>query len=117
MKKNDIYMVIFLIFLSALLFIFCNMRSERGDYAVIYLNGKEYARLPLAQDTETDINGTNTVCIKNGEVFMQSASCPDKICMHQAPLSSTGRDIVCLPNKVTIRVTSQKSGPADATAR
>lgn len=116
-KKNDIFVVISLVILSIVLY-FCFSSSEKnGDIAVIYADGAEYARLPLAEDAEINVAGTNVVCTKGGQVFMKSADCPDKLCVHQAPVSSSGRDIVCLPNKVIIRVISDKSADTDAIAR
>ena len=39
---------------------------------------------------------------------MESADCPDQICVKQKPVDESGRDIVCLPNKVVVRVISDK---------
>lgn len=117
MKKNDICLVVFLIFLSAAVYFSFGFFKKSGDIAVIYVNGEEYARLPLSEDTETDVLGTNVVCVSDGSVFMKSATCPDKVCMHQAPLSTCERDIVCMPNRVSIRVISDKTADADIIAR
>ncbi len=114
MKKNDILLIIFLLFLSIILYIFNTLFSQSGNMVVIYSDNKEEFSLPLSENKELDINGTNTVCIKEGSVFMKSASCPDRLCVHQRPLTSSGREIVCLPNKVVIKVISQNKASIDA---
>ena len=40
--------------------------------------------------------------VKNGEVKMTEADCPDHLCMKQKAVDNTGGTIVCLPNKVVI---------------
>ena len=47
-------------------------------------------------------NDTNVCEIKNGEIHMTDANCPDHLCMKQKAVDSTGGTIVCLPNKVVI---------------
>ena len=114
MKKNDLLLIIFLIVLSSLFFLFRSSTKKEGDTVKIYFDNEEFESVPLSEEREISVNGTNTVCIENGKVFMKSADCPDKICVKQAPLNSSGRDIVCLPNRVTIRVISEKENEVDA---
>ena len=70
-------------------------------------NNEEYAVETLDVNKVIKVNETNVVRIENGKVFMESAECPDQICVKQKPLNLSGRDIVCLPNKVTVRVVSE----------
>ena len=116
-KKNDLYLVTFLIVIS-LLILFYNIFSQKsGDTVIIYVNNEEYASLPLEEDNTVKINDTNVLSIKNGEAFMTHATCPDHTCMKQAPLSSTERDIVCLPNKVVVKVIKKDKNTIDAISR
>ena len=108
MKRSDLYLVLALVFVALSLFAFNRIGEKSGGYAVIYVENKEYKRLPLSEDTTLNINGKNTVTVKDGQVFMESADCPDQLCVHQKPLKLSGRDIVCLPNRVTVRVIAEK---------
>ena len=108
MKRNDFYLISIVFFLALSFFAFNTIKKESGDYVIIYVDNKEFKKLPLNQDTTIDINGKNTITVKDGKVFMESADCPDQLCVHQKPLNMSGRDIVCLPNMVTIRVISEK---------
>ncbi len=46
----------------------------------------------------------NTVVIENGEVRVSSADCKNQICVNTPKISSTGEQIICLPNQVIIEV-------------
>lgn len=56
----------------------------------------------------------NTVLVEHGRISMQDADCPDKLCIKQGPISSSSFPIVCLPNKVVIRITGQSGVDAVA---
>ena len=108
MKRYDFYLVIGLVLLSLSFFLYNFLKTQSGDYAVIYVGNSEFKKLPLREDITININDKNTVTVKDGKVFMESATCPDKLCVHQEPIDKSGRDIVCLPNRVTIRVVGEK---------
>ena len=42
--------------------------------------------------------------IKDGQADITKASCPDKICVDQRPVSRQGESLVCLPNKVVVEI-------------
>lgn len=52
---------------------------------------------------EIETNGSkNTICIKNHKIYMESAECPDKLCVKMGELKSSASPIICLPNKIII---------------
>ena len=55
----------------------------------------------------------NTVEIKDGEIFVSEAGCPDKTCVKTGKLKG-GMPIVCLPNRLVIRFAN--GGEVDAVA-
>ena len=61
-------------------------------------------RYPLWQDTRVTLTygGTNVLVIEQGRARMESADCPDKVCVHTAPISEVGQTVVCLPRKLVI---------------
>ena len=78
--------------------------SKKADTVRITVNGKVFCEKPLSIDCEIDINGTNTAVIEKGSVYMKSATCPDKLCIHQGKAHDGSKKIICLPNKVVIEV-------------
>lgn len=62
-----------------------------------------YGTYSLAEDQVIQIGDTNVCEIKDGEVKMTEADCPDHLCMKQPAVGSAGGYIVCLPNRVVIQ--------------
>ncbi|MDR2530202.1 MAG: NusG domain II-containing protein [Oscillospiraceae bacterium] len=86
--------------------------SDSGRlYAVVRVDGEFYAALPLNEDSALDVNGHNVLRVSGGAVFMESADCPDKLCVRRGRVSSDGQRIVCLPNRVSISVETQTRLP------
>ena len=108
MKKNDMFMIWGLIAVALCIFIMNVYNKKCGDVIVIYYNNEKYTSISLDEDRVIKVNNTNVVKVENGKVFMESAECPDQICVKQKPVDESGRDIVCLPNKVVVRVISDK---------
>ena len=133
-KKND-FIIIGIILIIAL-GIFAGYRlanSGSGGIVSITVAGNEYASLPLNKDgiflirqgekirtlekaeVPEDITDKkyNILTIKGGKASMVEAGCPDLLCVHQMDISMNGEQIVCLPNKVVVKVISDKESPVD----
>ena len=79
--------------------------AGRFPIALISIDGVEYTRLPLEEDTTVTLPTAHTVQVKGGEVSITSAPCPDRVCAQTAPARSVGDCIICLPERVVITVT------------
>ena len=60
----------------------------------------------------------NTVEIKDGKVSVSEASCKNQICVKHSSISHSGESIVCLPNRLVVRIDSrdgdsEKDGEGD----
>ena len=55
----------------------------------------------------------NTVVAEKGRIRVESASCPDQICVNQGWITDDAVPIVCLPNKLVIEI-SGGEGELDA---
>ena len=92
-----------------------DLSPKGGDVAVIRLNGKIYAEVSLGQNKKIEVRSKdgellNIVEIQNDRVFMVYASCPDKLCMKHSPINSGAYSIiVCLPNRVSVEIKTNKS--------
>ena len=105
MKKRDVILLLCILGISAVLLgIFYINSHGTADVAVITVDGEEYARLPLDEDTRIDIDteyGKNTVVISDGKAFVEWADCPDGVCVRTGEASEM-RSVVCLPHKLTV---------------
>lgn len=110
-KKQDFILI------AVILVIVCILLAGRqlifrgsGSMVEISVDGTLYQTLPLNRDTELTIpgdkSGTNHLVIKDGYAYVDDASCPDKVCIHQGKIHETGEMVVCLPNKMIAKVIS-----------
>lgn len=117
MKKKEIAFIAGILVFALVLW--AAMYSVRkGHYGTIRItvNGEEYGTYSLADDQVISIGSTNVCEIKDGQVKMIEADCPDHLCMKQKAIDSAGGTIVCLPNKVVIegeKAASQKDNSSE----
>ena len=55
----------------------------------------------------------NILVIKNGQVSVSEASCPDQICVHHKKIEHEGESIVCLPHKFVVTISHEKMDGSD----
>ena len=86
-------------------------QSGRASEVVVEVNGVETMRLTLTEeirDYEVEgYEGTSYFQIEGYEVRMIDSACRDKICVHQGFVSDSGNAVVCLPNRVVLRLEGQ----------
>ncbi len=106
--KGDIVVIGFVLMLAVLTGILCWIKtgSQKGTTAIIYKNGEKVQELSLKENTEVLITNdyTNRMEIKDGKVAITKSDCPGEDCVHSGWISESGRSIVCLPNRVEIRI-------------
>lgn len=114
-RQNDLFLVatLLLIALVGLLLVFL-FRTE-GAYCIITQNGKEIGRLSLTKDQTVTFHtengdGYNIVTVKNGQVSVSEASCPDKVCVRSYSVKYHGQTIACLPNGFIVTVYGGEDG-------
>lgn len=107
--KNDILLIGgLLVFAFALLLFAQIFQRKNGAYAEVTVNGAVYGTYALDEDQTVFIkqNGTvtNILTIKDGKADMTDADCPDLLCVHQRAIDRKNETIVCLPNKVVVKI-------------
>ena len=99
-KKQDLILIAVVLAAAALLFLGTKlMHKSPAEVVEISVDGNVVETLDLAKDQELTIDGvsggTNHLIIKDGEVWVSEATCPDKICVHQGKIHMDGEIIVC----------------------
>ncbi len=118
MKKNDLILIVAIIFLAGVGFLWNHMQGQEEAAAVIvYVEGEKKDTYFLSQDGEYEIktkNGRNLLVIQNGKADVTEADCPDSLCVKQASINKNGETIVCLPHKVVVEIESGQETEVDA---
>lgn len=95
--------------ISAVALLLLLPNGNRGNEVRLSLNGDVIGVYPLDKDAVIEVNDKdgvwlNTVCIKNGAVYVKSASCKGGDCTKHSGVSREGQCIVCLPNGLVVLV-------------
>ncbi|MCO7125872.1 NusG domain II-containing protein [Sporolactobacillus shoreicorticis] len=119
-KRWDIIIVTILVLISFLPFtIFSAVQAkndrdpDRVNIAVISVNNKVVKRIVLTGSVKTrqfDVHmlggDCNTIEVKNDQIRVKSADCPDQNCVLTGFISKPGQTIVCLPHRLVIEIKS-----------
>lgn len=111
----------FVLALAALVFLlFYGGRSDHPTAALISVDGAEVQRVTLPR-TEAEpllirpegLPYPLTIRIAGGAVTVIESNCPSQDCVHSGTISRSGESIICLPNRLVIRLAGG-SGDIDA---
>lgn len=106
-KKADIILAVLLTVLSFTAVTVTAFTKENGKKVIISVDNKSVYELPLNVDNTVVVEnkyGTNTVVIKDGEVTVMDADCPDKYCQNHVAISKKGDTIACLPHRLVVEI-------------
>lgn len=108
-QKGDYLAVAVTLLLAAAVFL-AFLPRETGDtpMAEIYLDGTLVRRVSLDTSAEFSVTGDymNTVTVRDGKIAVTESDCPGGDCVHSGWIGISGRSIVCLPNRMEIRIVS-----------
>ena len=112
-RKGDIAAIIIVIALIIGTWAALIPGADTGAAAQIYLDGKLVHEMPLDVDAEYTVSGDydNVVVVSRGSVSIKESDCPGADCVHSGAVSDAGRSIVCLPNRVEVRVIGGNDEP------
>lgn len=84
-------------------------KTSENAVVQIYHDGALVREASLDTDEQIEISGeyVNVIAIRGGSAFIEKSDCPGMDCVHSGKISSPGRSIVCLPNRVEIRITGE----------
>ena len=106
MKTRTWILIFALILIVSLVGSFWLLRpTEASTHAEITRQGHVIKTVDLRIDQEFTVehdDGYNIITVKDGKIGVTAASCPDHYCMKRG-FCNSGTEIVCLPNRMTIR--------------
>ena len=110
---RDLILAVSIIVLAAGFYIGHRIVNQKPAVIVeVSVDGEVVEELDLSKNGEYVIsgypNGTNTLIIEDGEAYISDATCPDRICIYQGKISSSGEMIICLPNLMIAKIVGEE---------
>ena len=108
-RKNDFILINSLFILFLLMYLAYKIFIALPAVTVqVTVNNKLVAELDLNKDQELTIqeddSSYNHLEIKDGKIWVDDASCPDKVCITKGKIEYATETIVCAPNKMVITI-------------
>lgn len=91
--------------------------KSSGRTAILYIDGEEKAEIPLNQDRRIQVRGPlglSVIEVADGRVRMLSSPCGRQICVRMGAISEGNALIVCVPNRILIRIPGDSPDRVDA---
>ncbi|HHW02032.1 MAG TPA: NusG domain II-containing protein [Thermoanaerobacterales bacterium] len=115
--KGDKILIVFILISAVLIFAGFQVYGFGRDktYAVIEVNGQPYQKISLGQDGQKlqvkvpGLLGESIVEVDKDRVRMLYSPCPDKDCERQGWASRPGQLLVCLPNRVVVKIQGDRA--------
>lgn len=109
MNKNDVGLIIIILIISIVLIGVYSFNPKNNNlYAFVYYENKLLLEIDLSlKEKEYEVQGENgTVYIKagNGKIKVEEENSPYHLCSKQGYISKSYESIVCLPNKIIIKI-------------
>jgi hypothetical protein len=108
--RNDIILVLCLLLIAVIGLAYLYLFRDKGDTVKVTVDGNQIGIYSLNENMTKDIitgekgENLNRIIIKDGKAYMETATCPDGICVNHNPIFRDGESIVCLPNGVVVTI-------------
>jgi hypothetical protein len=107
--RYDKFLIIGLLIVALLGLCVVRYRAGGTDTVVVQVDGEEVIRASLADDRRFSVDGPlgrTEIEIKDKRVRVIDSPCSRKICVHTGWIGKPYQTIICIPNRVVIRLLS-----------
>lgn len=101
--KYDFALVLSLL---AVIVILLFPRGTSSHVAEIYFDGNLIRTMNLKEDQQVYLDVGMLVKVEGGRISVVDSDCPEKLCVSQGAIDKPNIPIVCVPNKIIIRIPS-----------
>jgi len=123
-KNTPVIVFIILLIVSSIISIYVFNISNENTIAMIYQNQNLVKTIDLSSVEspysfilKNNSGGENTIYVEKNKICVLSSNCKDKICVNQGFISDGVVPIVCLPNKVVIKIEKKGNDLADVATK
>ncbi len=107
-SKRDLIIVLILLGFSLVLYLALNSSEQGMTFTVKSPQNEDYhINFDKAQEEKTlTIDGDYPLEVhySEGAVWIENATCPDKVCEHSGKISKQGQSIICIPAGVSVEI-------------
>jgi len=119
-KKGDLILILLVVVLALGWYLKDIVWPDTSKKTVVVkVDNRIYAEMPLDKTGHKEIpiefEGNNQVhvIVENGKVWVDDATCPDKVCVRTGQIAKSGQSIVCLPFKTVIYIEGAEKAEID----
>lgn len=107
MNKNDLKLLFYLTIIVLSLLLLTKLNSKKGNIAKVYYENREILKIDLKINKEYIVSGYNgevKIVVNDNKIKVASENSPLNLCSKQGYIESSNEVIVCLPNKIVIKI-------------
>lgn len=116
--RSDLLLLGGLAAVGLALFALLSLGRDDGVQVLVRVDGVVTQRFSLSEPRsytiQTRDEGVNELRIDDGAVWLESANCPDCLCVKQGKIRYAGESIICLPHGVVVELFGQDELALDA---
>lgn len=113
MNKSDIKLIIILfVFLLLICLIMYIFKDDRMKQAKVYYEDKVILTIDLSKNDTYSVDGYNgkvKFLVENHKIKVLEENSPKHICSYQGFISESYQTLVCLPNKIIVKIENNNS--------
>lgn len=115
-RKADIVLLILLVIIGLASTVFVTASKSGGDTVLIEKNGELFGTYSLFENKEINVPAFDSVgtdlqvSIKDGSVRVTESGCANQICVKHSAINQAGESIICLPNRVIVKIEGEGGG-------
>ena len=111
MNKSDIKLVFYSLVIILIIFIIFMFQNNNNKIALVYYENKMILKIDLSKNDEYIVDGYNGKVyleVKNNQIRVKEENSPKHLCSYQGFISKTYETIVCMPNKIIIKIDAEE---------
>lgn len=123
MNKNDLKLIIIILAIAIItFFMIAIIDKESNKQALVYYDNNLVLTIDLNNKEQTEYivegyNGPVKIVADNGKVKVEEEDSPLHLCSKQGFIEKSYETIVCLPNKIVIKISDKEQNNLDTVLR
>ena len=106
-KKVNLWDILLIATLVAVCFVAWIVPRPSGKTLTVTVDGDVVATMDLSVDQTLDLSDGTRVIVEQGEVWVESSTCPDHLCEKAGTISYEGEVILCVPNRISLQISGE----------